>query len=342
MRESRRRRREKNDWLEKKRLKGRGELSIGELIGVEAVGYGGDGQVGVSVHLLANACGGVSPGGVAVHHDDEVRCGEKELLLSGAEVRTEECDCGDADLVEAHDTPWALDDDEAVGVECSDAMEVEEQVVFGQPWREVPLSMVSDCLWIESTCGIAEGPRFEVVESDADGLVEETWTSIEPGLEAPRGLGMNRLVAEEIGLGVEWEPAAERREGLVGPSDGLDVGKPWVGIAGQRAEVVGDLSVGASIESSDELDDIAPGVTSGETSPEVLATRDDESPWIVTAVDGAGAEEGVCALAHSCEQAAMGEDLLDGDESLQPVETQMSRDHVDLVCCFPFPFPRPL
>ena len=93
-----------------------------------------------------------------------------------------------------------------------------------------------------------------------------------------------------------------------------------MGIAGQRAEVVGDLPVRASIESADKLDDVAAGVASGETSPEVLAARDDEGTWIVATVDGAWAAEIMSLSAHSCEQASMFEDLLDGDEPLETAE----------------------
>jgi len=253
--------------------------------------------------------------------------------LYDGEVCAEECDCGDADLVEAHDAPWALDDDEAVSVAGS--MEVVEQLVFGQPWREIPLSAVSDSLWIEPSSGIAQGPRSRVAESDADGLVEEARTSVESSLETTCGLWMDRLVAEKIGPGVEWKPPAEGGEGLRGSSDGLDGRTRWVGIAGQRAEVVGDLPIGASIESVDEIDDVAAGVTSGETAPEVLATRDDESPWIVAAVDRAETAERVCLPSHSREQAAMGEDLLDGNESLETAEAQVSWDHVGLAWVFP-------
>ncbi len=111
-------------------------------------------------------------------------------------------------------------------------------------------------------------------------------------------------------------------------------------IASQSAEVVGDLPIGALVESSDQFDDIAAGVASSETAPEILAARDDESSRVVAAVNGAGATEGVRLLAHLCEQAALGEDLLDGDESLEMAEAQVSWDHG--VGCFPFPFPRPL
>ncbi len=118
------------------------------------------------------------------------------------EVGPEECDCGDADLVEAHDAPWTLDDDEPVSV--ASAMEVVEQLVLGQPWREVPLTAVSDGLWAEPSRGIAERPRLRVVESHADGLAEEARSSIESGLEAACGVGPNRLVAEKLGLGIQW------------------------------------------------------------------------------------------------------------------------------------------
>ena len=95
--------------------------------------------------------------------------GAKEVALFGGEVCAEERDRGDADLVEAHDAPWAFDDDQVMG--AADSVRVIKQLVFGQPWREVPLSAVSDDLWIESSRGIAEGLPLGVMESDADGLV---------------------------------------------------------------------------------------------------------------------------------------------------------------------------
>lgn len=295
----------------------------------------------MSSHLLADASSGASTGRIAVHHDDEVRRGEQELALHGGEVCAEERDRGDADLIEAHDAPRALDDDEVMGAAFSDPVEVVEHLVFGQPWREVPLASVSDGLWIESSSGIAEGPRLEVMETDADGLAEEARSPIEPGLEAARGMGKDRLVSEEIGLRVEWQRAAVRDERPPRTSDSLDGRVRWIGIASQRAEVVSDLPIGASIESSDELDDIAAGVTSGEASPEVLVARDRERSRVVASVDGAGTAEGMSLSAQASEQASLGEDLLDGNESLQAVEAQMSRDHGlalgDGVSGFPFP-----
>lgn len=72
-----------------------------------------------------------------------------------------------------------------------------------------------------------------------------------------------------------------------------------MGLAGKGAEVFGDLGVGGLVESSDELDDIATGVTSGEASPEIPAARDHESPWVVSAVNGARAEERIPLSTHT-------------------------------------------
>ncbi len=127
--------------------------------------------------------------------------------MYGVEVCAEECDCWDADLVEAHDAPWALDDEEALGVALWDPMVVVEELVLWQPRREVPLSAVSDGLWIEPSCGIAEGPCLRIVESYADRLAEETSSSIEPRLEALRSVGADGFALEEIDLGFEWQPA---------------------------------------------------------------------------------------------------------------------------------------
>jgi hypothetical protein len=198
--------------------------------------------------------------------------------LFGGEVDAKECDSGDADLVEAHDGPWALDEDDQIGVERSDAVEVVEQAVLGETWGELPFPVVSDLLWIESSCGIAEGFSVGVVEADADSVLEEASAAIETGLEAACSLRTDALLAQEIGFRVEWEVAAEGSEGPGGQVDLLPGGEGLVGLAGKGAEVVGYLGVGALVESSDELDDVATGVTSGEASPEILAPRDHESP----------------------------------------------------------------
>ena len=115
--------------------------------------------------------------------------------MFGGEVSAKECDSGDADLVEAHDGPWALDEDGDVGVERSDTVEVVEQTVLGETWGEFPFSAVSDPAWIESSCGIAEGVCVGVVKADADGVLEEASAPIETGLEAACGLGTDPLEA---------------------------------------------------------------------------------------------------------------------------------------------------
>lgn len=219
--------------------------------------------------------------------------------MFGGEVGAQECDSGDGDLVEAHDGPWALDDDSDVGVERSNAVKIVQQPVLGETWGEFPFSVVSDLLWIESSSGIAEGVCVGVAEADADGILEEASATIETDLEAACGLGPDPLEAEEIGFVVEWESTAEGSEGSGGEVDSLPGGEGLLGLAGKGAEVFGDLGVGALVESSDEFDNIATGVTSGEASPEIAAPRDHESPWVVSAVNGAGAEERVPLSTHT-------------------------------------------
>lgn len=145
--------------------------------------------------------------------------------MFGGEVGAKECDSGYADLVEAHDGPWALDEGGDVGVERSDAVEVVEQTALGETRGEFPFSVVSDPLWIEYTCGIAEGLCVEVAELDADGVLEGAPAPIETGLEAACGLGPDPLEAEEIGFVVEWEAAVEGCEGSGGELDSVPGGE---------------------------------------------------------------------------------------------------------------------
>ncbi len=80
---------------------------------------------------------------------------------------------------------------------------------------------MSDPLWIESSCGIAEGVCVGIAEADADGVLKEASATIETGIEAACGLGPDPLEAEEIGFGVEWEAPAERHEGSGGEVNSL-------------------------------------------------------------------------------------------------------------------------
>lgn len=245
-------------------------------------------------------------------------------------MAAEQCDRGDSDLIEPHDTPWAFDDDKSVWVERPDAVEIVEQMVFWQPWREFPFPLRSDLLGVEPTCGIAEGHPLGIVETDADSVLEESSATVETRLETACSVRVDRLDVEEVDVGIEWDAAAEGREGLDRPiaADGLGEGDGCEGTVGQRAEVAGDLGVGAPVESSDELDDVAPSVTCGETSPEVLAPRDHESSWVVAVVNRAGAVERVLLSMHASEQTAVGEDLFDRDASFEVAESQRVRNHV--------------
>ncbi len=97
--------------------------------------------------------------------------------------------------METHDAPWVLDDDESVRLGISDAVEVVEQLVLGQPWWQFPFALFSDLLWVELSRGIAYGASFGLVEPYANGLVKEACASIQTGLETACGLRVDRLMA---------------------------------------------------------------------------------------------------------------------------------------------------
>ena len=98
------------------------------------------------------------------------------------------------------------------------------------------------------------------------------------------------------------------------------------------------MRVADLVESANEFDDVATGVTGGETSPEVFVSRDDESSGIISVVNGTRTDERITTAAQLGKETALCEDVLDGNEPFEPRESEMFREHrFDKSFRFPFP-----
>ncbi len=95
---------------------------------------GSDDDFGKGGDAPVQGGGGLCAGGVAVQQQDDARGGAEKLLLSVGEMDAEESNGGNVDLVESHDAPRALGQDESGGRESrTDTVEVEQELVTREP-----------------------------------------------------------------------------------------------------------------------------------------------------------------------------------------------------------------
>ncbi len=68
-----------------------------------------------------------------------------------------------------------------------------------------------------------------------------------------------------------------------------------IGETGEGGEVGGGLGKGGAIETLDKGDDVAAGVATGETMPEILGKGDDKGGGVVATMKRTGSNETVSA-----------------------------------------------
>jgi hypothetical protein len=85
------------------------------------------------------------------------------------------------------------------------------------------------------------------------------------------------------------------------------------------------------VEATNKIDDIATGLASRETVPEVFGDGDHEGRGIVAAVDGAGTDESIAAFFEVVGETLGSEDVGDRDGLLEKLEVEMGCDHDGLL-----------
>jgi len=259
------------------------------------------------VELVGDAASGSAAGGVTVHQDPETRDWAQPAGLGGREMAAEQGDGGDLDLVQTQDRPRPLDDDQLAWV--LQPVEVVEQLMFGQAGRQLPLAVAPRVVGVEVPAGVAEGLTAGIVQAHGEAAMEESTAVVGAGFEGPGGLGPDAFATQHGVVGIESQPSGEGPKRL-GVAPGL--GRFGFDLGGRRGgcelgEVLSGLSVGGSIQSAHQLDDVAAGLAAGEAVPEVLVGVDDEGVGVVAAVDGAGAGEGGAPGCEIREQASVSE-----------------------------------
>jgi hypothetical protein len=88
------------------------------------------------------------------------------------------------------------------------------------------------------------------------------------------------------------------------------------------------LSVVFAIKALDEFDDIATGIASGKTVPDIFGGADNKSVWVVAPMNGTRAEELITALFKRCHLPLSVKYRHDGDAALEIGKIEMFRDHL--------------
>ena len=100
---------------------------------------------------------------------------------------------------------------------------------------------------------------------------------------------------------------------------------------GKRGKARGSFPVAQAVEATNKIDDIATGLASRETVPEVFRDGDHEGGGVVAAVDGAGADESIAAFFEVVGEPLGSEDLGDQDGLLEELEVEMGCYHYCLL-----------
>jgi len=140
------------------------KLLIGEVVRIEPLWNRGDGNLGEGGDAAAEPSGGVCTGWVPVEQENDTRGGVEKTLLWLGEMEAEQSDGGHIDLVESHDAPGTLGQNEGGGREPkADSVEVEQDLIAWKPRREFPFSEACGELRVQASAGVAEGRAFWVV-----------------------------------------------------------------------------------------------------------------------------------------------------------------------------------
>jgi len=169
-------------------------------------------------------------------------------------------------------------------------VEVVQDLVSREAWRELPLAVELDFARIEVSAGVAKRGAGWVVEADGDGVFQEARPAIEAGIEEAGGLRKYPLVPEEGVAMIEGEAMGEWREGARERFGGACWYRGRGGMIEERGEVEGGFSVAQGVESANELDDIAACIAPAEATPEAASAGDDERASGVAFVNRTGTD----------------------------------------------------
>ena len=194
----------------------RSQVGIIEVLGFSTIGQLMDVHHGLAGQGGSDEAGSLPTRGVAVEQElDDGSMSEPRRLVIGHLSSEERHSTRYASLGEAHDGPWALDDDDAMLTIRPGPVGAEETGGLGKLAWEEPLSKPGDLFRVQSSPAVAEGAAGEVMEADGYSSLQEGATCWRAGLETASGVHRDPLGPLQEGhFGVEGDRAFEGGEGF--------------------------------------------------------------------------------------------------------------------------------
>jgi hypothetical protein len=267
---------------------------------------------------------------IAVEHQENRSSRRKPGGLGLRKSCTKEGhDVRESGLGDAHDGPWALDQDDAVASEGLGSVGVEENPSLGEASWETPFAKPSRLLRVDPATTIPQRIPLHIVEADGDSIFEKRGVPGRPGLEphgGDRAYGLDAL--KKMALGIEGDGTCEGREGLhAGKRSGAGRLRGFRrGCFGDALEESGRFGIGAALDFSDELDGV-PAATGGETAPQTAPEVNTESGPVVTTVEGTGSKELIAPTDEAVIETVVREDAADPDLFFEIPKRGDARSH---------------
>jgi len=95
----------------------------------------------------------------------------------------------------------------------------------------------------------------------------------------------------------------------------------------QRGEVLSGLSIGFSVQSPHELNNVTPGIAFSKAIPEVFGKADHKGSWIVAAMHRTGAKKLIPSFFEVSTQALLIEYRLNGYGTFEMLKILRVREH---------------
>lgn len=130
-------------------------------------------------------------------------------MLSRVQACAHEGDSRDLELIKAHDSPWAFDDEARLSEPWFDTVDVEQELLCGEFCRELPLSVPDNLIVVEPSTRVSDGRAIGQEEADSDATFEPSVPRIEAGAEDECGVMVDAFAHQEVTVIVKVQGAGE-------------------------------------------------------------------------------------------------------------------------------------
>ena len=149
---------------------------------------------------------------IAVEQENDAGNQGQELTLGWGKAGSQQGNRGNPELMEAHDAPGALGDDDIWVVMRLRAMPIVEKLGFGKASWKTPFEALGKPDETEVSSGITKRSTDQIMESNRDGGFQETGPEESTGFEGPGGGLSNPFVGQQGVIMAERKGMGKRLE----------------------------------------------------------------------------------------------------------------------------------